>query len=116
MEYEAIHVNDILDKWNTKDAAISEYADSHDCIIITKDADFRDSMSNLKIVQVVVIQGHLKDNGYQADPENKKKIKEKRELTPQEEQFREFDKEMALVCLDVQKLDNVLDYYFEYYA
>jgi len=45
-----------------------------------------------------------------------RKKKQKRELTPEEEKFREFDKEMALVCLDVAKLDNILDYFFEYYA
>jgi aminoglycoside phosphotransferase len=44
-----------------------------------------------------------------------KKNSQRRELTEQEEKFREFDKEMALVCLDVAKLDNVLDYFFKYY-
>jgi thiamine kinase-like enzyme len=47
--------------------------------------------------------------------DNKKK-KLNRELTEQEEKFREFDKEMALVCMDVAKLDNVLDYFFKYYG
>jgi len=41
--YEAIHVNDILDRWNTKDSAISKYADLNNYVVITKDADFRDS-------------------------------------------------------------------------
>ena|SRR3972149_502728 len=41
--YEAIHVNDILDKWNTKDKDICNYADLNDLIVITKDSDFRDS-------------------------------------------------------------------------
>ena len=41
--FEAIHVNEILDKWNTKDQDICDYADSNDLIVITKDADFRDS-------------------------------------------------------------------------
>jgi len=41
--FETIHVNEILDKWNTKDTAISKYADSDDFIVITKDSDFRDS-------------------------------------------------------------------------
>ena len=40
---EAIHVNAILDKWNTKDADICMYADNNDYIIISKDSDFRDS-------------------------------------------------------------------------
>ena len=43
LEYKAIHVNDILDKWFTKDADISIFADTNDCIFITKDADFRNS-------------------------------------------------------------------------
>jgi predicted nuclease of predicted toxin-antitoxin system len=41
--HEAIHVNTILDKWFSKDAEIASYADDNDCIVITKDADFRDS-------------------------------------------------------------------------
>lgn len=41
--YEAIHVNNILDKWFTSDAKISEYADENDLILISKDSDFRDS-------------------------------------------------------------------------
>ena len=41
--HEAIHVNSILDKWFTKDTDISNYADTNDFIIISKDADFRDS-------------------------------------------------------------------------
>ncbi len=40
---DAIHVNTILQKWNTKDADISRYADESDFILITKDSDFRDS-------------------------------------------------------------------------
>jgi thiamine kinase-like enzyme len=45
-----------------------------------------------------------------------KKRKEKRELDEKQEKFREFDKEMALVCLDVAKLDNVLNYFREYFV
>ena len=41
--HEAIHVNAILDKWFTKDAEISKFADANDCILITKDADFRNA-------------------------------------------------------------------------
>ncbi len=41
--YECTHVNTILDKWFTKDQEIAKYVDQHDLILITKDADFRDS-------------------------------------------------------------------------
>lgn len=38
-----IHVNTILDKWYSKDADIAKYADENNYIIISKDADFRNS-------------------------------------------------------------------------
>lgn len=41
--YETIHVNEILDKWFTKDKEISSYTDSNDLILITKDSDFKNS-------------------------------------------------------------------------
>ena len=41
--YETIHVNEILDKWNTMDREICNFADANDLIVITKDSDFRDS-------------------------------------------------------------------------
>lgn len=41
--YNCIHVNSILDKWYTKDSAMANYSDENDLILITKDADFRDS-------------------------------------------------------------------------
>lgn len=41
--FETIHVNQILDKWNTKDRDICKFADSNDLIVITKDYDFRNS-------------------------------------------------------------------------
>lgn len=40
---ESTHVNNILDKWKTKDRDICRYADANDLIVITKDADFRNS-------------------------------------------------------------------------
>lgn len=42
-KYECVHINSILDKWFTKDSAIATYVDENDFILITKDADFRDS-------------------------------------------------------------------------
>lgn len=41
--FKTFHVNDLLNKWHTKDNEISAYADLHDLILITKDYDFRNS-------------------------------------------------------------------------
>lgn len=41
--FETIHVNEILDKSETKDSDICRFADKNNLILITKDADFRDS-------------------------------------------------------------------------
>ena len=41
--FDAIHVSDILNKSETKDSAICEYADINDYVVITKDSDFRNS-------------------------------------------------------------------------
>jgi predicted nuclease of predicted toxin-antitoxin system len=68
--FECIHVNNILDKWYTKDKDICAYADSQNYVVITKDADFRDSflvgetprklikinlgnISNLELVKII---------------------------------------------------------------
>jgi predicted nuclease of predicted toxin-antitoxin system len=40
---EAVHVNELPDKWHTKDAVISNYADSEGFTVITKDVDFKNS-------------------------------------------------------------------------
>ncbi|MGF1532115.1 MAG: DUF5615 family PIN-like protein [Bernardetiaceae bacterium] len=39
----AVHVNDVLDSWFTQDQAICAYADAHDLMVVTKDADFKNS-------------------------------------------------------------------------
>ena len=39
----SLHVNQILQKWNTPDADICKYADENDLIVITKDSDFKNS-------------------------------------------------------------------------
>lgn len=41
--YGCEHVNNILDKWHTKDSDITHYTDSNSLILITKDQDFRNS-------------------------------------------------------------------------
>jgi predicted nuclease of predicted toxin-antitoxin system len=40
---EAVHVNNILDKWFTTDNKISEFADLNDFVLITKDSDFKNT-------------------------------------------------------------------------
>ncbi|MDZ4846124.1 MAG: DUF5615 family PIN-like protein [Chitinophagales bacterium] len=39
----ATHVNDLPDKWHTKDNVVCQYADMHDLTGITKDEDFRNT-------------------------------------------------------------------------
>ncbi len=41
--FDAIHVNEILNKSETKDSDLSKYADQNNFVIISKDADFRDT-------------------------------------------------------------------------
>ncbi|MBN2519474.1 MAG: DUF5615 family PIN-like protein [Bacteroidales bacterium] len=41
--FEAIHVNEILNKSETEDSDICNYTDQNDLILVTKDSDFRDS-------------------------------------------------------------------------
>lgn len=41
--FEAVHVNNILDRWHTTDEAICRYADEHDLVVISKDMDFKNS-------------------------------------------------------------------------
>lgn len=40
---EALHINDILSGSETKDAAIAQYADEHEMVVLTKDKDFLDT-------------------------------------------------------------------------
>jgi predicted nuclease of predicted toxin-antitoxin system len=55
---EAIHINSILEKWYTKDDAITKFADENDYIIITKDVDFRNNYilknSPKKLIRIVL--------------------------------------------------------------
>lgn len=41
--FDCIHVNNILDKWYTKDTAIAKYVDENNLILITKDLDFKNN-------------------------------------------------------------------------
>ncbi|HKJ43587.1 MAG TPA: DUF5615 family PIN-like protein [Sunxiuqinia sp.] len=43
MGFETTHVNEILDRSETKDSDICKYADQNDLIVVTKDSDFRNS-------------------------------------------------------------------------
>lgn len=50
----SIHVNQILQKWNTTDKEISNYADEHNLVVITKDNDFKNSHFISKSPQKVI--------------------------------------------------------------
>ncbi len=52
--HNAIHVNQILDKWLTADDAIGAYADANELVVISKDSDFRDSHFVLKTPRKVI--------------------------------------------------------------
>jgi predicted nuclease of predicted toxin-antitoxin system len=41
--FDTIHVNEILNKSETKDSDICKYSDQNDLVVITKDSDFRNS-------------------------------------------------------------------------
>lgn len=43
LDYQAIHVNQILNQSETKDSEICDYADVNDFIVLTKDIDFKNS-------------------------------------------------------------------------
>ncbi|MFH1321097.1 MAG: DUF5615 family PIN-like protein [Bacteroidota bacterium] len=40
---EAVHVNNILDKWHTTDQDICKYANENNYVVVSKDVDFRNS-------------------------------------------------------------------------
>jgi predicted nuclease of predicted toxin-antitoxin system len=42
-DVEAMHVNHLPDKWHTSDVNICRYADINDYVVVSKDADFRNS-------------------------------------------------------------------------
>ena len=56
--HKALHVNQMPDKWFTTDAAICNFADSNDLIVITKDEDFRNSFllsrTPKKLVRIIL--------------------------------------------------------------
>lgn len=41
--FSAMHVNQLPDKWYTPDTEICRFADAENFIVVTKDADFRNS-------------------------------------------------------------------------
>ena len=56
--HQAIHVNHILQKWNTSDTDIAHYADKNGFVLITKDIDFRNSFvvqgTPAKLIRIVL--------------------------------------------------------------
>jgi predicted nuclease of predicted toxin-antitoxin system len=61
---EAIHVNQILQKWHTTDADICKHADENDMMVITKDSDFKNShfinKTPRKVIRVTL--GNISNN------------------------------------------------------
>ncbi|SFS71593.1 DUF5615 family PIN-like protein [Mucilaginibacter polytrichastri] len=58
------HVNQILQKWNTTDTEICNYADANLMIVITKDSDFKDThfikQTPKKVIKVAL--GNISNN------------------------------------------------------
>ena len=54
MGFESVHINTILNKWHTTDNEISQYANSNNMVVITKDSDFRDSFFVKKSPQKLI--------------------------------------------------------------
>jgi predicted nuclease of predicted toxin-antitoxin system len=50
----SVHVNQILQKWNTTDKDISNYADDNNLAVITKDNDFKNSHFISKSPQKII--------------------------------------------------------------
>ena len=59
--YEAIHVNDILVGFHTKDTAISHYANVNGFTVMTKDSDFKNShfIQNLPLRLLKISLGNI---------------------------------------------------------
>lgn len=60
----ATHVNQILQKWFTSDASICKYADDNSLVVVTKDADFKNShfinKTPKKVIRIVL--GNISNN------------------------------------------------------
>jgi predicted nuclease of predicted toxin-antitoxin system len=63
-QVETKHVNQILDKWHTKDKDICKYAVEYDFTVLTKDSDFKDShfLSNTPKKLIKVNLGNISTN------------------------------------------------------
>jgi predicted nuclease of predicted toxin-antitoxin system len=61
---DSIHVNQILQKWNTSDSEICKYADDNSMVVVTKDTDFKNSHFISKTPQKVirVALGNISNN------------------------------------------------------
>lgn len=61
---EAVHINNILNKWNTKDKDICNHADLNNFVVITKDVDFRNShivkRTPKKLIRIIL--GNISNN------------------------------------------------------
>lgn len=43
LDHHSVHINEVLNKWYTKDDVICSFADEQGFIVITKDGDFKNS-------------------------------------------------------------------------
>jgi len=63
-ECSSLHINQILQKWNTSDADICKYADENNLIVVTKDSDFKNShfinKTPRKIIRIAL--GNISNN------------------------------------------------------
>jgi len=63
-DIEAIHGSTILQGWKTKDSEFCAYADANDCVMITKDNDFRNShfLENTPLKLIKVSLGNISND------------------------------------------------------
>jgi predicted nuclease of predicted toxin-antitoxin system len=62
--YDAIHVNNLPEKWYTTDSAICDFADKNGYVVITKDNDFKNShlINNTPKKLIRILLGNVSNN------------------------------------------------------
>lgn len=61
---EAIHGSEILNGWRTRDSDFCKFADENNCVVITKDSDFRNShfLQNTPLKLIKVNLGNISND------------------------------------------------------